>query len=63
MECALSCWETGVFVKKDFRDAYYKPKYLILISDKHSSILTYNAGINSTYAFSRIFRRRLQGGR
>ncbi|KAG1844081.1 hypothetical protein DFJ58DRAFT_844154 [Suillus subalutaceus] len=27
MECALSCWETGVFVKKDFRDVYYKPKY------------------------------------
>ncbi|KAG0699446.1 hypothetical protein DFH29DRAFT_1001957 [Suillus ampliporus] len=27
MECTLSCWETGVFIKKDFRDAYYKPKY------------------------------------
>ncbi|KAG1856084.1 hypothetical protein F4604DRAFT_1931936 [Suillus subluteus] len=27
MECALSCWETGVFIKKDFRDVYYKPKY------------------------------------
>jgi len=28
MECALSCWEGGAFVKKDFRDAYFKPKYV-----------------------------------
>jgi hypothetical protein len=29
MECALSCWEGGAFVKKDFRDAYFKPKYVL----------------------------------
>ncbi|KAJ8583122.1 hypothetical protein M405DRAFT_867282 [Rhizopogon salebrosus TDB-379] len=27
MECTLSCWEGGAFVKKDFRDTYFKPKY------------------------------------
>ncbi|KAG2344679.1 hypothetical protein BDR05DRAFT_947351 [Suillus weaverae] len=35
MECTLSCWKTGVFIKKDFRDAYYKPKC--------ASRLTYDA--------------------
>lgn len=32
------------------------------IFDRHISRLTYDTGINFIYAFSRIFRRRLQGG-